>query len=156
MGNDTGAQRKVPDLEEIVNKEKRHIAELEHKYTLTLHQLDLATTREEQLRNEGCELERNLALIKHELKEVISHKNSVFSSPWYHLCMFRHSDALKMTRKIGKSWNRTSLSLSENWMKNRIAGHVIIAIHKRLRNVLAHSKNRWDPLSCLIHLRVPK
>jgi hypothetical protein len=44
---------------------------LEHKYTLTLHQLDLATTREEQLRNESCELERNLALIKHELKEVI-------------------------------------------------------------------------------------
>ena len=71
MGSKTGAQRKVLDLEEIVNKEKRQIAELEHKYTLTLHQLDLATTREEQLRNESCELERNLALIKHELKEVI-------------------------------------------------------------------------------------
>ena len=71
VGSKTGAQRKVLDLEEIVNKEKRQIAELEHKYTLTLHQLDLATTREEQLRNESCELERNLALIKHELKEVI-------------------------------------------------------------------------------------
>ena len=58
-------------MEEIVNKEKRQIAELEHKYTLTLHQLDLATTREEELRNESCELERNLALIKHELKEVM-------------------------------------------------------------------------------------
>lgn len=71
MGGGSGAQRKVLDLEEIVNKEKRQIAELEHKYTLTLHQLDLATTREEQLRNESCELERNLALIKHELKEVM-------------------------------------------------------------------------------------
>nr|CAH0106470.1 unnamed protein product [Daphnia galeata] len=70
VGSKTGAQRKVLDLEEIVNKEKRQIAELEHKYTLTLHQLDLATTREEQLRNESCELERNLALIKHELKEA--------------------------------------------------------------------------------------
>lgn len=70
-GRDADAQRKARDLEEVVNKGKRQIAELEHKYTLTLHQLDLATTREEQLRNESCELERNLALIKHELKEVI-------------------------------------------------------------------------------------
>lgn len=72
---DAGAQRKVRELEEIVSKEKRQITELEHKYTLTLHQLDLATTREEQLRNESCELERNLALIKHELKEVWIDKN---------------------------------------------------------------------------------
>lgn len=133
VGNETGAQRKVPDLEEIVNKEKRHIAELEHKYTLTLHQLDLATTREEQLRNEGCELERNLALIKHELKEVIL--NIFLFSAWYHSCIFRHSDGRKMMRKIEKSWSRISLSSSVNWMKNRIAEHVIIAIHKRLPNV---------------------
>jgi len=63
-------QRKMRELEDIVTKEKRQISELEHKYSLTLHQLDLATSREEQLRNESRELERNLALIKHELKEV--------------------------------------------------------------------------------------
>lgn len=55
-----------------MNKEKRQISELEHKYTLTLHQLDLATSREELLRNESRELERNLALLKHELKEASS------------------------------------------------------------------------------------
>lgn len=65
-----GTQRKMRELEDIVTKEKRQISELEHKYSLTLHQLDLATSREEQLRNESRELERNLALIKHELKEV--------------------------------------------------------------------------------------
>ena len=62
-----------------MNKEKRQIAELEHKYTLTLHQLDLATTREEQLRNESCELERNLALIKHEMKEVCFGSTHLYS-----------------------------------------------------------------------------
>ncbi len=62
--------RKVKELEDVLSKERRQISELEHKYTLTLHQLDLATSREEQLRNEARELERNLALIKHELKEV--------------------------------------------------------------------------------------
>ena len=67
-----GSQRRLRELEDIVNKEKRQISELEHKYTLTLHQLDLATSREELLRNESRELERNLALIKHELKEVIT------------------------------------------------------------------------------------
>ncbi len=70
MGNDPIFQRKVRELEEVVNREKRQITELEHKYTLTLHQLDLATSREELLRNESRELERNLALIKHELKEA--------------------------------------------------------------------------------------
>ena len=64
------SQRKMRELEDIVTKEKRQISELEHKYSLTLHQLDLATSREEQLRNESREHERNLALIKHELKEV--------------------------------------------------------------------------------------
>ena len=70
VGATAGSQRRLRELEDIVNKEKRQITELEHKYTLTLHQLDLATSREELLRNESSELERNLALIKHELKEV--------------------------------------------------------------------------------------
>ena len=69
-GNDASVQKKLRELEDIVSKEKRQISELEHKYSLTLHQLDLATSREEQLRNEARELERNLALLKHELKEV--------------------------------------------------------------------------------------
>ena len=73
------------ELEDIVTKEKRQISELEHKYSLTLHQLDLATSREEQLRNESRELERNLALIKHELKEVSlsSIAATRFADRWY-------------------------------------------------------------------------
>jgi chromosome segregation ATPase len=73
--------RKVKELEDVLSKERRQISELEHKYTLTLHQLDLATSREEQLRNEARELERNLALIKHELKEV---RGSSFYSFQFH------------------------------------------------------------------------
>lgn len=143
MGSDTGAQRKVLDLEEIVNKEKRQIAELEHKYTLTLHQLDLATTREEQLRNESCELERNLALIKHELKEVIFRIIFLFDLLYIFIdCIYRRNGDRKMTQKIGKSWNRISLSSNGNWMKSRVVEHAIKAIPRRLPNVSAHLKNR--------------
>ncbi len=69
-GGAVGGGRRLKELEDAVSKERRQISELEHKYTLTLHQLDLATSREEQLRNEARDTERNLALIKHELKEV--------------------------------------------------------------------------------------
>ena len=39
--SDSGATRKVRELEDAVAKEKRQISELEQKYSLTLHQLDL-------------------------------------------------------------------------------------------------------------------
>ena len=53
-----------------VERERQARAEAEHKYRVTLNQLEALTDHETRLREEKADVERRLASTTHDLKEV--------------------------------------------------------------------------------------
>ena len=60
----------VSQLETRLEREVQRVEALESSKRILLSQLDNLARRESELRDETSELEKNLAMLRHELKEV--------------------------------------------------------------------------------------
>lgn len=72
----TASAQQVNHLEGQLERERRLVETLETKQRTLLSQLESVTNRETELREEVTVLEKNLTILKHDLKEV---------SIWIHL-----------------------------------------------------------------------
>lgn len=70
MSMNDDLKKLIQRFEDELNKERNIREEVEHKYRVTLNQLDLLTQQECDLRNNSREQERAFALARHEFKEV--------------------------------------------------------------------------------------
>lgn len=62
--------QQVNQLEGQLERERRQVETLETKHRTLLSQLEVVTSHETQLREEVTMLEKNLTILKHDLKEV--------------------------------------------------------------------------------------
>jgi septal ring factor EnvC (AmiA/AmiB activator) len=68
----TASVQQVNQLEGQLERERRLVETLEMKQRTLLSQLEAVTQRETDLREEVTVLEKNLTILKHDLKEVSS------------------------------------------------------------------------------------